>query len=62
MESRNPLKRMEDRGGRRKIKDRRVNVSNPLCGERRTGLRRRSGYDRRLRREDRPGGPGRNAT
>lgn len=38
-----------DRGGRRRIKDRRVRVSTGLLPERRTGLRRRSGLDRRLR-------------
>ena len=36
-----------DRGGRRRIKDRRFRVSVLQTPERRTGLRRRSGWDRR---------------
>lgn len=36
-----------DRGGRRKIKDRRFRVAVLQTPERRTGLRRRSGWDRR---------------
>lgn len=38
-----------DRGGRRRIKDRRVRVAAMHTPERRTGLRRRSGWDRRYR-------------
>jgi len=36
-----------DRGGRRRIKDRRFRVTAMDVPERRTGLRRRSGWDRR---------------
>ncbi|MBI9082120.1 MAG: hypothetical protein JEZ11_00900 [Desulfobacterales bacterium] len=49
MENNDPIKRPEDRGGRRRITDRRVRVSHCDGTERRMGLRRRSGFDRRLR-------------
>ena len=38
-----------DRGGRRKIKDRRFRITARQTAERRTGLKRRSGFDRRIR-------------
>lgn len=38
-----------DRGGRRCVKDRRYRVQSRNEPERRTGLTRRSGYDRRLK-------------
>lgn len=40
-----------DRGGRRRIKDRRFRVATRLVSERRTGLCRRSGWDRRYMHE-----------
>lgn len=56
MKTHDPFHHPLDRGGRRRIADRRVRVA-PYDGEeRRTGLRRRSGLDRRLRKYglDRP--------
>ena len=40
---------LTDKGGRRKIKDRRYMMSGPPGAERRTGQKRRSGLDRRFR-------------
>ena len=52
MENNDPIKRPADRGGRRRITDRRVRASHCDGTERRTGLRRRSGFDRRIRRDE----------
>ncbi len=41
-----------DRGGRRRIKDRRFRVSIVKASERRTGLKRRNGWDRRYKQLD----------
>lgn len=41
-----------DRGGRRRIKDRRFRVSIVKASERRTGLKRRCGWDRRYKQLD----------
>lgn len=38
---------LQDRGGRRRVKDRRFRVSVLYTPEKRTGLHRRSGWDRR---------------
>ncbi len=38
-----------DRGGRRRIKDRRFRISIIKSSERRTGLKRRTGLDRRFK-------------
>ena len=38
-----------DNGGRRRIKDRRYRVEYRQEGDRRTGLKRRCGWDRRIR-------------
>ena len=57
MKTHDPFHHPLDRGGRRRIADRRVRVVSHDGEERRTGLRRRSGFDRRLRKYglDRPG-------
>ncbi len=39
----------KDHGGRRRIKDRRFTPSAPVESEKRTNLRRRSGFDRRIK-------------
>ena len=49
MENNDSMKHPEDRGGRRRIADRRVRVAHSDGTERRMGLRRRSGFDRRHR-------------
>lgn len=56
MDTHDPYHPPLDRGGRRRIADRRVRLSPYDGAERRTGLRRRSGFDRRLRKYglDRP--------
>jgi len=47
MEQDNSLDFTGDRGGRRQIKDRRFRVAAKRTPDRRTGLDRRSGWDRR---------------
>nr|WP_319392529.1 hypothetical protein [uncultured Desulfobacter sp.] len=47
MEEKNIFGRPADRGGRRKLKDRRYFPAAAPGPERRTGLKRRSGMDRR---------------
>ncbi len=46
------MPRLIDNGGRRRIKDRRFKVSVVKTSEQRTGLYRRSGWDRRYKQLD----------
>ncbi len=47
------LQRIDDQGGRRRVKDRRFQVSNAPDTEKRTNWHRRNGLDQRIRNQER---------